>query len=144
MSQSDRPIPDQTMIKSLQAHGLLQDPGKAHFEMLTGGVSSDIWKVETGDSVYCVKRALSKLKVAADWCAPVERNRFEVAWYRIANDLAPVLETGRKVYVEYANEVWNWDFPVYDYTTDAGCTAYPLLDCNDPAARATARESSPT
>ena len=89
MPQSDSPIPDETMLESLRANGLLEDPDSARFEILTGGVSSDIWKVETGDAVYCVKRALSKLKVAADWFAPIERNRFEVAWYRIANNLAP-------------------------------------------------------
>ena len=77
------------MIQSLQANGLLDDPGTASFEMLTGGVSSDIWKVETAAGAYCVKRALSKLKVEADWFAPVERNRFEVVWYRVANRLAP-------------------------------------------------------
>ena len=89
MPQSDQPAPDETMLTSLRAHGLLDDPDSARFEILAGGVSSDIWKVDTGTGVYCVKRALSKLKVAADWFAPLERNRFEVAWYRIANELAP-------------------------------------------------------
>ena len=91
MPQGDQPIPDETMLQSLHRHGLLDDPGNASFEILTGGVSSDIWKVDNGAGVYCVKRALSKLKVEADWFAPVERNRFEVAWYRIANKLAPGL-----------------------------------------------------
>lgn len=56
-----------------------------------------------------------------------------------ADDLAPVLEPGRKVYVEYANEVWNWEFPVYAYATDEGCDDYPLLDCNTEAGSDTAR-----
>ena len=30
---------------------------------LTGGVSSDIWKVETPERTLCIKRALPKLKV---------------------------------------------------------------------------------
>ncbi len=77
------------MLRSLQGHGLLEDVEGASFEVLTGGVSSDIWKVSADGRVYCVKRALPKLKVAADWFAPVERNRFEVAWYRIANRIMP-------------------------------------------------------
>ena len=81
--------PDQAMLQSLQDLGLLNDIDQAKFEVLTGGVSSDIWKVSADGRSYCVKRALSKLKVEADWFAPVERNRYEVAWYRIANDLAP-------------------------------------------------------
>ena len=81
--------PDDKMLQILRHHGLLQDAKRATFEMLTGGVSSDIWKVNTDDSVFCVKRALPKLKVKADWFAPVERNRYEVAWYQIANQIMP-------------------------------------------------------
>lgn len=77
------------MLRSLQDLGLLDDIDSAEFEVLTGGVSSDIWKVYADGRSYCVKRALAKLKVEADWFAPVERNRYEVAWYRIANDLVP-------------------------------------------------------
>jgi len=57
---------------------------------LAGGVSSDIYRVElpTGVTV-CVKRALAKLKVAADWRAPVSRNRWEAEWMRVAGEIAP-------------------------------------------------------
>jgi aminoglycoside phosphotransferase (APT) family kinase protein len=37
----------------------------------------------------CVKRALAKLKVQADWRAPVERNRYESAWMRAAAAIVP-------------------------------------------------------
>ncbi|MEZ5581745.1 MAG: aminoglycoside phosphotransferase family protein [Candidatus Competibacteraceae bacterium] len=84
---TDQLAPDDDMLHSLQRHGLLNDATNARFEVLTGGVSSDIWKVSADGRVYCVKRALAKLKVAADWFAPVERNRFEVAWYQIANEI---------------------------------------------------------
>ena len=80
---------DQEMLQVLRDHRLLHDVEGAVFEPLAGGVSSDIWKVEANGRVFCVKRALAKLKVAADWFAPVERNRFEVAWYRIANSCVP-------------------------------------------------------
>lgn len=77
------------MIHSLVNLGLLSDPGAATFEPLSGGVSSDIWKVTENESVFCVKQALPKLKVKADWFAPIERNQFEVTWYQIANDICP-------------------------------------------------------
>ena len=56
---------------------------------LAGGVSSDIFRVEAGGRVFAVKRALPKLKVAADWRAPVERNAYEVAWIRTAGRIVP-------------------------------------------------------
>jgi aminoglycoside phosphotransferase (APT) family kinase protein len=52
---------------------------------LTGGVSSDIWRIETEQGFVCAKRALSKLRVAADWHAPVERNLFEARWLQVAH-----------------------------------------------------------
>lgn len=56
---------------------------------LTGGVSSDIWRVDAAQRSYCVKQSLDRLKVEADWHAPVERNRYEVRWNEIANRLVP-------------------------------------------------------
>ena len=89
MTPSQPLAPDETMLQSLQGMGLLPDTDTASYEKLAGGVSSDIWKVSSGARVYCVKRALAKLKVEADWFAPVERNQFEVAWYQIANNICP-------------------------------------------------------
>jgi aminoglycoside phosphotransferase (APT) family kinase protein len=56
---------------------------------LDGGVSSDIYRVDLPGRSVCVKRALVRLKVAADWQAPVERNRFEVEWMRVVARIAP-------------------------------------------------------
>jgi aminoglycoside phosphotransferase (APT) family kinase protein len=56
---------------------------------LPGGVSADIYKVELPGGPVCVKRALAKLKVTADWHAPVTRNRFEVEWMRVAGGIVP-------------------------------------------------------
>jgi aminoglycoside phosphotransferase (APT) family kinase protein len=63
--------------------------GPVRIEPLTGGVSSDIVKVEQGARVFAVKRALAKLKVAADWRAPVERNGYELAWLKVAGGIVP-------------------------------------------------------
>ncbi len=56
---------------------------------LTGGVSSIIALAHTARGPICVKRALPKLKVSADWFAPVERNRAEVAWMKLAGKVVP-------------------------------------------------------
>jgi len=81
--------PDASMIVTLKRASLIGDPGRVCFEPLVGGVSSDIWKVVTPERAFCVKRALPQLKVEAEWLAPVERNRFEVAWYEIAAGIEP-------------------------------------------------------
>ncbi len=62
---------------------------QVELESLAGGVSSDIILVRSGTSHFCVKRALAKLKVAADWRAPVERNRSEVEWLKLAGEIMP-------------------------------------------------------
>lgn len=56
---------------------------------LTGGVSSDIWRVELASGPACIKRALPRLRVAADWHAPVERNGYEFAWMQTAQAIVP-------------------------------------------------------
>jgi aminoglycoside phosphotransferase (APT) family kinase protein len=65
-------------------------PGEAVLaERLTGGVSSDIWRVRAGERVFCVKRAMAKLAVKDDWFVPVERNRYERQWYEVASLRVP-------------------------------------------------------
>jgi len=56
---------------------------------MSGGVSSDIYRVDLPSGVICVKRALPKLKVAAEWRAPVERSRWEAEWMRVAGAIVP-------------------------------------------------------
>jgi len=51
---------------------------------LTGGVASDIAIVRFRDRSMCAKFALPKLKVAADWQAPVRRGKAEYAWLSVA------------------------------------------------------------
>lgn len=54
---------------------------------LVGGVSSDIVLVRLASGrEFCAKRALGRLRVAADWQAPVMRNHYEVAWLQFAAD----------------------------------------------------------
>jgi len=58
-------------------------------EPLAGGVSSDIWRVDLARGPVCVKRALARLRVAQVWEAPIERNRYEYEWFRVAGEAAP-------------------------------------------------------
>ena len=82
--------PPPEIIAALRRLGLL-GPGQPvpAGRALTGGVSSDIWLVDLPRGPVCVKRALPRLKVAAEWHAPVERNHYEAHWMRRANQAVP-------------------------------------------------------
>ncbi len=69
--------------------GLVGPRGACTLTPLGGGVSSDIFRVDVEGRSFCVKRALAKLKVAADWRAPIERNHSEAEWFRVAAELVP-------------------------------------------------------
>jgi aminoglycoside phosphotransferase (APT) family kinase protein len=56
---------------------------------LGGGVSCDVYAVDLPGRRICVKRALAKLRVAADWRAPPERAAAEVAWLRLVAGIEP-------------------------------------------------------
>ncbi|MCO5124987.1 MAG: phosphotransferase [Rhizobacter sp.] len=57
---------------------------------LTGGVSSDIWRIDNSlRGPVCAKRALAKLRVAADWQAPIARNLYEARWMQAAAAAVP-------------------------------------------------------
>ena len=84
----DEAVPPEIII-ALRRMDLLGSSAEAHGERLPGGVSSDIWRVDLPSGPICVKRALPRLRVAADWQAPVERNRYEARWMRRANASVP-------------------------------------------------------
>jgi aminoglycoside phosphotransferase (APT) family kinase protein len=75
--------------EALRNMGLVSAHSHARWTPLAGGVSSDIYRVELPSGVICVKRALARLKVAADWRAPVVRNRYEADWMRVVALIAP-------------------------------------------------------
>lgn len=56
---------------------------------LTGGVSSDVWRVDLPGQAVCVKRARPQLAVAGDWRAPIERSHWEARWLQLADELVP-------------------------------------------------------
>ena len=81
--------PEPALDEFLVDAGLIQTGQETVWSPLTGGVSSDIWRVDAGDKSWCVKRALAQLKVAAEWKAPVERNAYEWDYMQVASAIAP-------------------------------------------------------
>jgi tRNA A-37 threonylcarbamoyl transferase component Bud32 len=77
------------LIDALRRMRLIADDEIPRLCALTGGVSSVIALAHTRAGPVCIKRALAKLKVAADWFAPVERNLAEAAWMKVAASVVP-------------------------------------------------------
>jgi len=57
--------------------------------VLSGGISSDIWRVDLPGRTICVKRALPKLRVKDEWQAPADRNLYEWRWFRAVRRWIP-------------------------------------------------------
>ena len=68
----------------LHTHELAKPGEVARWTALTGGVSSEIWRVDLPGRSICVKRALPRLKVHGHWEAPTSRNVYEWRWLRFA------------------------------------------------------------
>ncbi len=79
----------ETIYADLARLGLIRPGDRPPAAPLTGGVSSDIWKVDLPPGPVAVKRALAKLKVAQDWRAPVGRSRYEIRWFRTVARIIP-------------------------------------------------------
>jgi aminoglycoside phosphotransferase (APT) family kinase protein len=118
--------PDSAILDFVARFGLVRLGEQPVLRRLTGGVSSDIWLVEAGGRRFCVKRALPKLRVAADWYAPVERNANEWAWFDVVSGVLPeavpkVLARGASVFaMEYLPEKQfaNWKAELRDGIVD--------------------------
>jgi len=72
------------VTSALTRMGLIEPGERPVLEALPGGVSSDIWRIDLPGGAACIKRALPRLRVSAEWYAPVERNRYELDWMRRA------------------------------------------------------------
>ncbi|MDR3510415.1 MAG: aminoglycoside phosphotransferase family protein [Caulobacteraceae bacterium] len=94
-SPSEPAATDPDLAAFAAEQGLVRPGEQAVWTPLSGGVSSDIWRLDAGDRTVCVKRALAKLKVADDWRAPVSRNLYEWRWFETVGahfpDAAPRL-----------------------------------------------------
>jgi len=77
------------LTESLRSLGLAAGDEEPGYHPLSGGVSSQIWRVDLRSGPVCVKRALPRLRVEKEWLAPIERNRYEFAWMRVVSAIAP-------------------------------------------------------
>ncbi|MBL9214505.1 MAG: phosphotransferase [Opitutaceae bacterium] len=76
------------ILAVLRRTGLLQSTNPV-LQPFSGGVSSDIVRVEEHGRSFVVKRALAKLKVKDDWFADVARNAVEQAYLHRVGALVP-------------------------------------------------------
>jgi len=81
--------PEPDLARFLHESGLARAGEPGTWMPLSGGVSSDIWRVETSAGSFCVKRARARLQVAAQWEAPIDRNAYEWAYMQIAAAIVP-------------------------------------------------------
>ena len=83
------------IIDSLKTMGFINNGEVVECLPLTGGVASDIWRIDiylagsrdgTVESdqhrTLCIKRALSQLKVEQTWEVSTDRNAYEVCWFK--------------------------------------------------------------
>jgi 5-methylthioribose kinase len=85
-------------------------------EVLTGGVSSNILRVDLASGPVCVKQALPKLKVQKDWQVSTDRVLAEIEWLKVAQTIVPghvprILgeDTRRSAFVmEFLSNQANW------------------------------------
>jgi aminoglycoside phosphotransferase (APT) family kinase protein len=83
----------------------LAEAGEAQtWTPLSGGISSDIWRVDLPGRSLCVKRAVPQLRSKAEWLAPADRNRQEFDWFEAVRRWVPraapeplALDTGRRL-----------------------------------------------
>ena len=88
-SAAETIAPPAELLAALRRLGLLGPEVSVSGEVLTGGVSSDIWRIDLPGGPICVKRALARLRVTADWRAPIARNVYEARWMRRAAAASP-------------------------------------------------------
>lgn len=81
--------PERRCLALVEAIGLGPPHGVEDVQPLSGGVASDIFAFRLEGRVYCAKFALEKLRVAADWHAPVSRNGAEYAWLDFCAGVSP-------------------------------------------------------
>ncbi len=130
---ADEPADRAALNAALVRLRLLAPGQHARYTALTGGVASDIWKVDTASRTFAVKRALPKLKVATDWYVPVARNAYEVKWIEVVRGILPNAVPGllghdlaaglfAMAYLDPA-QYRNWKAALRDGHTDEAFTA---------------------
>ncbi|HEY1962895.1 MAG TPA: aminoglycoside phosphotransferase family protein [Rhizomicrobium sp.] len=108
--QENRPETYGEIAAALVAMRLIVSGESFDAAALSGGVSCDVWRIDTvRRGAFVLKRALPKLRVAADWHAPAARAHTEVEWLKLVAQIDPALvpkvigeDTGRHMFaMEY-------------------------------------------
>jgi aminoglycoside phosphotransferase (APT) family kinase protein len=73
----------------LRQAGILPPGVRAKVEVLSGGVSSAVFRVEYQSTAIVVKQALPKLRVSDEWLSRVERSATEARAAAVLNHLLP-------------------------------------------------------
>jgi aminoglycoside phosphotransferase (APT) family kinase protein len=76
------------LLETLARDGVIHG-SQARLTPLTGGVSSEIYRLDDDGRAFVVKRALPKLAVEAEWYANVSRNRHEAEYLTYVGGFLP-------------------------------------------------------
>ncbi len=79
------------LVGALRELGLIGASEEVEIIPLTGGVSSDVVAVKGNGGAFVVKRSIPRLRVAAEWLAPVERASSEIKWLKLVRSIDPGL-----------------------------------------------------
>ena len=82
-------LPSRAIFVFLRHNGLALVAGEIRMTPLTGGIASDVWKVDTSRGTFVIKRALPQLRVVQTWNAPVSRSVSEAEWMITAAAVNP-------------------------------------------------------
>lgn len=86
---SSPPEPNCQAIADFASRLGIGAPSDLTLQPLSGGVSSDVFKVQGPRGVACVKQALATLRVTRRWDVPIERSLFEYRWLQLAQGVVP-------------------------------------------------------
>ncbi|MEX2525273.1 MAG: aminoglycoside phosphotransferase family protein [Gammaproteobacteria bacterium] len=75
------------LLPFLKTAGIADDSSRIRLTPLSGGVSSDIYRLDIDADSYCLKQALPKLKVDIDWYADTNRSYYEFEWLHFAHSI---------------------------------------------------------
>ncbi len=89
MSVEPKPEDKDMLAASLHRMGLTAGGDDFSATPLSGGVSCDVWHVRAASQEMIVKRALPRLRVDAEWKAPVERAGTEADWFNLVAEFDP-------------------------------------------------------
>lgn len=92
-TRAELPLVDSyDLASSLVGMNLIAEGQTFDCKNLPGGVSCDVWLItKKNDERLVLKRALPKLRVTAEWCAPADRSHTEVDWLRLVAKIDPKL-----------------------------------------------------